>query len=115
MFLHGGWGGDHEDLLYGFLPLADGLRLTVYDQRGSLRSRCDELPTAADHVADLEALRRALGEERLVVVGHSNGTWLAMACAEAYPSRVAGLVLIGAGVADTRRARRRGSAALGAA
>ena len=94
VFLHGGWGGEHEDLLYGFLPLAGQLRLTFYDQRGSLRSPCDELPTAADHVADLEALRRALGEERVVLVGHSKGTWLGMAYAEAHPERVAGLVLI---------------------
>lgn len=94
VFVHGGWGGDHEDLLHGFLPLAGELRLTFYDQRGSLRSPCDELPTAADHVADLEALRVALGEERLVLVGHSMGTWLAMAYAEAHPERVAGLSLM---------------------
>lgn len=94
VFLHGGWGGDHEDLLNGFLPLADELRLTFYDQRGSLRSPCDSLPTAADHVADLEALRVALGEERLLLVGHSMGTWLAMAYAEAYPERIAGLALL---------------------
>jgi len=94
VFLHGGWGAEHEDLLTGFLPLASELRLTFYDQRGSLRSPCDEPPTAADHVADLEALRLALGEERLVVVGHSMGTWLAMAYAEAHPEAVAGLVLI---------------------
>ncbi len=94
VFLHGGWGGEHEDLMYGMLPLAGELRLTFYDQRGSLRSPCDELPTAADHVADLEALRRALGEERLVLAGHSMGTWLGMAYAEAHPERVAGLVLV---------------------
>lgn len=94
VFLHGGWGGEHEDLLHAFLPLADELRLTFYDQRGSLRSPCDEPPTAADHVADLEALRRALGDERLVLVGHSMGTWLAMAYAQEHPDRVAGLVLM---------------------
>lgn len=94
VFLHGGWGGELESLFYDFLPLADELRLTFYDQRGSLRSPCDELPTAADHVSDLEALRRALGEERLVLVGHSNGTWLAMAYAQKHPDRVAGLLLL---------------------
>jgi pimeloyl-ACP methyl ester carboxylesterase len=94
VFLHGGWGADHEDLLYGFLPLAGDLRLTFYDQRGSLRSPCDEPPTAQDHITDLEELRRALGERRLILVGHSMGTWLAMAYAEAHPDRVAGLVLL---------------------
>ncbi len=43
---------------------------------------------------DLEELRRALGERRLILVGHSMGTWLAMAYAEAHPERVAGLVLM---------------------
>lgn len=95
VLLHGGWGADHEDLLYGFLPLADDLRLTFYDQRGSLRSPCDSLPTADDHVADVEALRQALGEERLVLAAHSMGTWLAMAYAERHPERVAGLILMG--------------------
>jgi proline iminopeptidase len=94
VFLHGGWGGELESLFYDFQPLADEFRLTFYDQRGSLRSRCDGPATAADHVSDLEALRRSLGEERLVLVGHSNGTWLAMAYAEAHPDRVAGLLLL---------------------
>jgi proline iminopeptidase len=94
VLLHGGWGGDLEDLFYGLLPLADDARLIAYDQRGSLRSRCDALPTAADHVADLEALRRARGLERLTLVGHSMGTRLAMMYAQAHPDRVAGLALI---------------------
>lgn len=94
VFLHGGWGAEHGDLLHGFLPLAGELRLTFYDQRGSLRSPCDTPATVADHVADLEALRLALGEERLVIVGHSMGTWLGMAYAEAHPEAVAGLVLM---------------------
>ena len=50
VFLHGGWGGEHGDLLRGFLPLAEAYRLVFYDQRGSLRSPCDSLPTETDHV-----------------------------------------------------------------
>lgn len=95
VFLHGGWGGEHAGLLHGFLPLADRHRLVFYDQRASLRSPCPGTPTVSDHVADLEALREALGEERLVLVGHSMGGYLAMAYAEAHPDRVAGLVLMG--------------------
>lgn len=92
--LHGGWGGEHATLLPGLLPLADDARLVFYDQRGSLRSPCGEPPTAADHVADLERLRETLGEERIVLLGHSMGGWLAQAYAAEHPDRVAGLVLV---------------------
>lgn len=92
--LHGGWGGEHGSLLPGLLPLAEDARLVFYDQRGSLRSPCEEPPTAADHVADLERLRETLGEERLVLLGHSKGGWLAQAYAAEHPDRVAGLILV---------------------
>jgi len=94
VFLHGGWGAEMSDLFYGLLDLADDARLVFYDQRGSLRSHCDELPTVDDHVADLEALRVALGLERLVLVGHSMGTRLAMLYADAHPDRVAGIAMV---------------------
>lgn len=94
VFLHGGWGGEHGYLVDAFLPLSDGFRLVFYDQRGSVRSRCDQGPTAADHVADLDILREAPGEERLLLVAHSMGGWLAMAYAAQHPDRVAGLALL---------------------
>jgi proline iminopeptidase len=94
VMLHGGWGGEHESLLHDWLILADDHRLVFYDQRGSFCSPCDALPTAADHRADLEALRETLGEERVVLLGHSNGGWLAQAHAAAHPDRVAGMVLV---------------------
>lgn len=92
--LHGGWGGDQSGLLPGLLPLAADARLVFYDQRGSLRSPCDAPPTAADHVADLERLRETLGEERIVLLGHSMGGWLAQAYAAEHPDRVEGLILV---------------------
>ena len=46
-----------------------------------------------DYVADLEALREHLGEERLQLLGHSHGGVVAMAYAAAYPGRVRKLVL----------------------
>lgn len=44
--------------------------------------------------ADVDALRRHLGLDRLVIVGHSAGTRLAISYAAQFPDRVAGLVLI---------------------
>lgn len=106
VFLHGGWGGEHGDLLRGFLPLADAYRLVFYDQRGSLRSPCDSLPTVTDHVEDLERLRVALGDEALILVGHSMGGYLGMAYAAAYPDRVRGLVLLDATPAKSGMSKR---------
>jgi pimeloyl-ACP methyl ester carboxylesterase len=46
-----------------------------------------------DYVADLEELRGHLGEERLLLLGHSHGGVVAQAYAAAYPGRVRRLVL----------------------
>lgn len=46
-----------------------------------------------DYVGDLEALREHLGEERIMVLGHSHGGIVAQAYAAQYPGRVRRLVL----------------------
>lgn len=46
-----------------------------------------------DYVADLEELRRHLGDERMLLLGHSHGGVVAMAYAAAYPGRVRQLIL----------------------
>jgi proline-specific peptidase len=46
-----------------------------------------------DYVADVEELRGHLGEERLLLLGHSHGGVVAQAYAAAYPGRVRRLVL----------------------
>ena len=51
------------------------------------------LYTTADSVADIEAIRRAGGYEKLVLYGTSYGTKLAEMYAEAHPDRVEALVL----------------------
>jgi pimeloyl-ACP methyl ester carboxylesterase len=52
-----------------------------------------QLYQTADSVADIEAIRRAGGYEKLVLYGTSYGTKLAELYAEAYPERVEALVL----------------------
>ena len=49
--------------------------------------------STADHAADLEAVRQALGFQQITVMGVSYGTRLALAYAAAYPQHVARLVL----------------------
>jgi len=52
---------------------------------------------STDHtVRDLDALRAALGDERLTYLGFSYGTYLGAKYAEVYPDRVRALVLDGA-------------------
>jgi proline iminopeptidase len=53
------------------------------------------MPTLAN---DVEGLRRHLGVEQMVVMGHSFGATVAVESTRAHPDRVAKLVLIGAAV-----------------
>src|SRR5688572_875236 len=70
--LHGGPGAHHDYLLPGFDALAHGRELIYYDQRGGGRSPVSrETPVGwREHVADLEALRRLWGLERLNIAGY---------------------------------------------
>jgi len=69
-----------------------------YDQRGAGRSTApDDLDYSLDaHVADLEALRSALGAGSVQLVGQSWGGAIASAYAATHPDRVSALVLVGA-------------------
>jgi proline iminopeptidase len=106
--LHGGPGsGCSPGMRRLFDP--DRYRVVLVDQRGAGRS----LPSAADPsadltvnttahlVGDLERVRTHLGIARWLVYGGSWGSTLALAYAQAHPSRVTELVL--APVTTTRR------------
>jgi proline iminopeptidase len=97
--IHGGPGMDMGYLVADFQPLAERHRLLFYDQRGGGRSELlpddPALYTIERHVADLEALRRAFGFERMTLVAHSFGPALAASYAIAHPDRVARMILIG--------------------
>ncbi|MFI6813111.1 alpha/beta fold hydrolase [Nonomuraea sp. NPDC050328] len=78
-----------------FAGLADRT-VYLYDRLGTGRSARLADPsgyTAARDVADLEAVRQAIGAERMIVLGHSAGAEVATAYATAFPDRVAKLVL----------------------
>ena len=106
--LHGGPGLDSNYLVPNFAPLARSHRLIFYDQRGGGRSTLATQVTAADHVADLDALRTHLGLARLTILGHSWGAGLAALYAIAHPDRVERLIL-----ADAIPLRRSGLAGYG--
>ena len=100
VFLHGGPGSGFGD---GHRQHFDARRhlVVALDQRGCGRSRPLATAPGADlavitterMLADVEALREHLGIEAWLVVGVSWGTTLALAYAQAHPSRVTGLVL----------------------
>lgn len=102
VFLHGGPGaGLSPDHRRQFDP--ERYRIVLFDQRNAGRST----PSAGrdladlthnttwDLVADVERIREHLGIERWLVFGGSWGSTLALAYAEAHPSRVTELVLRG--------------------
>lgn len=88
---HIGWAG-----VAAHLP--DAIVLAP-DLRG--RGRSANLPGPygfSVHVSDLVALLDAVGWERVLVVGHSMGGFVAVALAARHPDRVAGLVLVDGGL-----------------
>lgn len=97
MVLHGGPGGGASPRMRRLFDPARWL-IVQHDQRGSGRStpraELRENTTAA-LVGDVERLRELLRIDRMVVVGGSWGSTLAIAYAEAHPERVAALVLRG--------------------
>ncbi|MGI6872001.1 alpha/beta fold hydrolase [Amycolatopsis sp. 3B14] len=87
-------------------PLSGRCRVVTWDARGHGRTSYDGEPfTLWDSARDLLALLDALGIDRAVVGGHSQGGFVALSAALLAPERVAGLVLI-----DTTPAGQDGSA-----
>jgi len=100
VFLHGGPGMWHDELVPSFLDFAKTHQCIFYDQRGngkSLMEKIDETNFTTDLlVEDLEALRKAFGLEQMNIVGHSWGGLLGMYYTSKYPQNVKRLLLIDA-------------------
>lgn len=97
LVLHGGPGGSVRPYYRRLLDPCIH-RGIFFDQRGCGRSVAppDMASNTTSHlIADIEALRRTRGIERWVVCGGSWGSTLALAYAEAFPERCAGLVVSG--------------------
>lgn len=94
--LHGGPGLDHTYFLPWLEPLAEGRQLVLYDQLGNGRSeRPSTFPAGGiDAWADeADGLRAHLGLERMVLFGHSFGSFTALTYALRHPRRLRGLIL----------------------
>ena len=97
LFLHGGPGSHTRPLHRRFFD-PGSYRIVLADQRGCGLStpRGSTADNTTRHlVEDIEALRRHLGLERMLLFGGSWGAALALAYAAAHPRRVAAMVLRG--------------------
>jgi proline iminopeptidase len=97
--LHGGPGSASDYMLsLEQLACAD-LAIVTYDQRGTGQStEPDEGYSMADYIADLEAVRQAVGAEQVHLFGHSWGGVVALRYAVAHPQQVKSIILMGSGV-----------------
>ncbi|HEU4889270.1 MAG TPA: alpha/beta hydrolase [Thermoanaerobaculia bacterium] len=86
-------------------PIADTLKkkyaAVLFHQRGTGKSKLEkydgEVLDFKKLVADLDALRRELKQEKLTIVGHSFGGILSMMYAREHPDRIRALALIDSG------------------
>jgi proline iminopeptidase len=97
VFLHGGPGGGTDARMRRFFD-PTRYRIVLFDQRGCGHSRpyASLIDNTTWHlIEDIEQLREHLGIDRWQVFGGSWGSTLALAYAQAHPSRVTELVLRG--------------------
>jgi proline iminopeptidase len=111
LIVHGGPGMPFREPMAGLVPLTGEYRFHYYDQRGcGLSTRpidrftsqnmyenmtsLDQTLGLGAQIADIERIRQILGEEKLILVGHSWGGFLASLYAAEFPERVEALILI---------------------
>lgn len=100
IFLHGGPGQGSQTFQASVGPVIEQFATVVYyDQRGSGRSQRPSDPDLYSIpilLSDIDVLCNHLGADRVILLGHSFGSILALEYAAAHPDRVAGLILTGA-------------------
>lgn len=104
--LHGGPGLDQDYLLPQLYKLAENNLVIFYDQRGSGRSLDTKLNeqylNTHQFVEDLENLRKSLGIDKFILMGHSWGGFLAMHYAIEHQDHLVGLILLNTAPADSK-------------
>src|SRR5271165_2311662 len=92
IFLHG-WCGDREYWKHQVEVFAADYRVVALDQAGHGESGKDRQAWTADGLAgDVEAVRKALGLKRVILVGHSMGGLVALLAAKRMPGTVVAVI-----------------------
>jgi proline iminopeptidase len=111
LVVHGGPGQPAAEPWPGLQALTGRYRFVYYDQRGCGQSSrpIDRFSSSNDfdnmktldrtlglgaQIADIERIRAILGQEQLILVGHSFGGFLASLYAAEFPQRVKALILV---------------------
>ncbi len=111
LIIHGGPGSPYAKAWPGLADLTDSHQFHYYHQRGSGQSSrpidrfeggsfvqniktLDHTLGIGAQLADIERIRQILGEEKLIIIGHSFGGFLASLYAAEFPEHVAGLILV---------------------
>lgn len=109
--VHGGPGIPYANQWKGLEPLTDGYQFYYYHQRGcgdSTRpfhrfdggSFYENMTTLEQtlglgaQIADIERIRQILGQETIILIGHSYGGFIATLYAAEFPERVSKLILV---------------------
>jgi proline iminopeptidase len=111
LVIHGGPGQPFSQPMSGLEPLTGEFRFHYYDQRGCGESarpidrfespstyenmgRLDRTLGLGAQIADIERIRRILGDDKLILIGHSWGGFLSSLYAAEFPEHVEALVLV---------------------
>lgn len=96
---NGGPGFDHQYLhsSEAWDTLGQNRKIVMWDQRGTGQSgplKSGQSCTLADQINDLDALRAHLGYDKIDLLGHSWGGFLAMAYAARFPQHIERLIIL---------------------
>jgi proline iminopeptidase len=111
LVIHGGPGLPFLQPMSGLEPLTSEFQFHYYDQRGCGESTrpidrfespnmyenikaLDQSLGLGAQIADIERIRQILGDEKLILIGHSWGGFLASLYAAEFPEHVEALILI---------------------
>lgn len=99
--IHGGAGLPHEYFHPMLYNLSRYAKLVFFDRRADMLSATagHGMASIEEMADDVDALRKALGLERVTLLGHSFGATIALNYALRYPSSVKRLILVSAAAA----------------
>jgi len=90
------YGWEEPSLARFYRRLASFSRLILFDKRGTgLSDQSTNLPTLEQRMDDVRAVMEAVGSERAVIFGMSEGGNMAMLFAATYPERTIALITFG--------------------